>query len=109
MMTGKQIEEANNDKNGQRKQHRSVGHSVEVDGERIKIQANRIPNQGSRQRTTVEEFVTATEQACRTLPITKSEQLRHQAAGILKTAKLPKPSINRKKRQVQQELKKEKV
>ena len=56
----------------------------------------------------VEEFIVATEQACRFLPITKSEQLRSQVAGIMKTAKLPKPNINRKERQALAELKKRK-
>ena len=56
----------------------------------------------------VEEFIVATEQAYRFLPITKSEQLRSQVAGIMKTAKLPKPNINRKERQALAELKKRK-
>ena len=56
----------------------------------------------------VVEFIVATEQACRFLPITKSEQLRSQVAGIMKTAKLPKPNINRKEKQALAELKKKK-
>ena len=54
----------------------------------------------------VEEFIIDTEQACRLLPNTKSEQLRSQVAGIMKTAKQPKPNINRKERQALAELKK---
>ena len=57
----------------------------------------------------VDEFGIATEQACRSPTITKSEQLRFQLAEILKTAKLLKSNINRKERQPLAEFKKYKT
>ena len=56
----------------------------------------------------VEDFVVATEQACRYLPIDKADQLRAQVAGVMKSAKLPKPNITKKERQALIELRKEK-
>ena len=66
----------------------------------------RVINKGLNFAVTPEKFIVATAHACRLLPITKSEQLRSQVAGIMKNAKLPKPNINRKERQALAELKK---
>ena len=55
----------------------------------------------------VEDFVVATEQACRSLPIDKADQLRAQVAGVMKSAKLPKPNITKKERQALIELRRE--
>ena len=49
----------------------------------------------------VEEFVVDTEQACRSLPIDKADQV---AVSILKSAKLPKSNITKKERQALVEL-----
>ena len=43
----------------------------------------------------VEDFVVATEQACRSLPIDKADLLRAQVAVVMKSAKLPKPNITK--------------
>ena len=56
----------------------------------------------------VEDVVVATEQACRSLPIDKADQLRAQVADVMKSAKLPTPNITKKERQALVELRKEK-
>ena len=61
-----------------------------------RVIGNRLNFAVTPDKPAVEEFVIATEQARRSLLITKSEQLRSQVAGILKSAKLSKPNINKK-------------
>ena len=56
----------------------------------------------------VEDFVVATGQACRSLPIDKADQLIAQAPGVMKSAKLPKPNITKKERQALVKSRKEK-
>ncbi|XP_019643892.1 PREDICTED: uncharacterized protein LOC109484960 [Branchiostoma belcheri] len=56
----------------------------------------------------VEDFVVATESACLHLSPSSAEQLRSEVAGILRTAKPPKPNITKQEREALKELKKEK-
>ena len=86
--------------------------NIDLSGTQLKIQANRQQNQGPRQRTKLRGYTRQADgggihHRYGLLPHTKSEQLRYQVAGIMTTAKLPKPNIkiNRKERQALAERK----
>ena len=61
----------------------------------------------SPQDVCAEEFVLATELACKNLPQADGIQLRAKIANVLRTSKPPEQNVNKEKRQAIKELKKE--
>ncbi|XP_072039314.1 uncharacterized protein [Amphiura filiformis] len=55
-----------------------------------------------------EEYIVATELACRKLPSNEAAVLRSEMAGVLRSAKTPKQNITKEERQAIHELRKEK-
>ncbi|XP_072047082.1 uncharacterized protein [Amphiura filiformis] len=55
-----------------------------------------------------EEYIVATELACRKLPSSEAAVLRSEMAGVLRSAKIPKQNITKEERQAIHELRKEK-
>ena len=54
-----------------------------------------------------EDYIIATEKACRKLPSNEATVLRSEMAGLLRNVKPPKPNITKDERKAIQELKKE--
>ncbi len=54
-----------------------------------------------------EEYIVATEQACKKLPYNEAAILRSEIAGVLRSARPPKANITKEERRAVQELKKD--